>query len=113
MGEKVRSLLDMETPLSAWGETDIKLLAQPQGDMSNLALADFWGYKDVKQGVSGQRQNRSAPLGKCRIIGIRFAYDVYMNNNAWWANVPPALGSFASAVFNPPKNGYPTAPKKS
>ena len=27
MGEKVRSLLDMETPLSAWGETDIKLLA--------------------------------------------------------------------------------------
>ena len=48
MGEKVRSLLDMETPLSAWGETDIKLLAQPQGDMSNLALADFWGYKDGK-----------------------------------------------------------------
>ena len=115
MGEKVRSLLDMETPLSAWGETDIKLLAQPQGDMSNLALADFWGYKDGKGKVyPGKGKTEARHWENAELSELGLPYDVYMNNNAWWANVPARAWEFRIGGFQPAKKWLsPTAPKKS
>ena len=116
IGKKIRNLLDMQTPLN-WQTpegkkiTTLATLSGDEKDLSDLSVADWWGYKDRRGRVNpgkGKIENTPPPpsgdpsAGQFRQkLGAMIA--VKLNGKLKWENIPERAWNYRIGGFQPPK----------
>lgn len=109
LGEKVRVLLDMRTPLNYQSPEYARLapLAKFRGDPNNLSLLAPWGYKDGK-GKTYPGAAKPEPMTQpdeyapfSDSLGAPRA--VRLNDESRWECVPERVWQYRIGGFQPPK----------